>query len=84
MEYCKTKEELVEYYTQHYDSQFYRGWVELSLTKLTGFNTWKQGNLTPLQITTFKNLLLNENFNKEHFLSALNLLTYEQISYVGW
>tara|TARA_B100000795_G_C22800005_1_gene441333 strand:+ start:775 stop:1020 length:246 start_codon:yes stop_codon:yes gene_type:complete len=81
MENCKTKESLINYYEQNYESKFYRGWVELSLKKLTGFT---KGNLNSTQIKTFNDLLLNQDFNKEHFISALNLLTYQQISYVGW
>uniref|UniRef100_A0A6C0EN76 Uncharacterized protein n=1 Tax=viral metagenome TaxID=1070528 RepID=A0A6C0EN76_9ZZZZ len=84
MENCKTKESLINNYAQNYEPKFYRGWINLSLTKLSGFTTWKQGNLNSTQIETFNSLLLNKNLNKYHFLDALNLLTYKQISYVGW
>lgn len=84
MEHCKTKEELIHFYSNNYSSEFYKPWVELSLTKLTGFNTWTEGNLTTEQISSFKDLLEDNIFNKDHFLSALNQLTYSQISYVGW
>jgi hypothetical protein len=84
MENCKTKESLIDFYAQNYDAKYYREWVKLSLNKLTKFKTWKQGNLNPIQIETFNSSLLNKDFNKEHFLNALNLLSYKQISYVGW
>jgi hypothetical protein len=80
----KTKELLINNYAQNYEPKFYREWINLSLTKLSGFKTWTQGNLNSTQIETFNNLLLNKDLNKEHFLNALNLLTHKQISYVGW
>ena len=84
MEYCKNKESLIALYAQNYESKFYRGWVELSLKKLSGFKTWEQGNLKSTQIKILSDLLLNKDINKEHFLNAMNHLTYQQISYVGW
>jgi len=84
MEICKTKESLIDNYAQNYKPTFYRRWVKLSLNKLSGFKIWKQGNLNSTQIETFNKVLLNKDLNKEHFLNALNLLTYKQISYVGW
>ena len=84
METCKTKESLINNYAENYDPKFYREWINLSLRKLSGFKTWKHGNLNSTQIDTFNSLLLNKNLNKDHFLDALNLLTYKQISYVGW
>lgn len=84
MEHCKTKEELVELYSNEYPPKYYKSWVELSLTKLTNFKTWAEGNLTTEQISSFKEMLQDNNFNKDHFLSALNQLSHQQISYVGW
>ena len=84
MEICKTKESLIDNYAQNYKPTFYRRWVKLSLNKLSGFKIWKQGNLNSPQIETFNKVLLNKDLNKEHFLNALNLLTYNKISYVGW
>lgn len=84
MEYCKTKQQLIGFFSNNYSSEFYKPWIKLSITKLTGFKTWTEGNLTPIQISSFKDLLLNNNFHKDHFLSVLNQLTHKQISYVGW
>jgi len=80
MEICKTKESLIKNY-EHYEPKFYREWINLSLRKLSGKRN--QLNLNSTQIETF-NRLLDKNITKDHFLHALNLLTYEQISYVGW
>jgi hypothetical protein len=84
MEHCKTKQELIHFYSNNYSPEFYKPWIKLSITKLTGFNNWTEGNLTPSQISSFKDLVVDNNFNKDHFLSALNQLTFKQISYVGW
>ena len=78
------KESLIDNYAQNYDPSFYRRWIRLSLNKLSGFKTWTQGNLNSTQIETFNCLLLNQELNKQDFLNALNILTYRQISYVGW
>jgi len=84
MEHCKTKQELIDFYSNNYSPEFYKPWIKLSLTKLNGFNNWTEGNLTPSQIYSFKDLVVDNNFNKDHFLSALNQLTFKQISWVGW
>jgi len=77
------KESMINNYAQNYDPSFYKAWIKLSLNKLTGIKTWTQGNLNSTQIETF-NHLLNQDLSKEDFLNALKLLTYRQISYVGW
>jgi hypothetical protein len=79
-----SKDELIIKYSNKYPQEFYKKWLELALTKLSGFTTWEEGNLNTQQIFDINNLLLINDFSKKDFLHCLGLLSYKQISYVGW
>ena len=83
MENCKNKNELIALYSNNYPPEFYKKWLELALTKLTGFKSWSKGNLNTQQSEDISKILLINDFSKKHFLSCLELLSYKQISYVG-
>ena len=84
MENCKNKNELIALYSETYPPKFYKKWLELALTKLTGFKSWPDGNLNTQQSDNISKMLLVDDFSKKHFLLGLELLSYRQISYVGW
>ena len=84
MENCKNKNELIALYGETYPPEFYKKWLELALTKLTGLDSWNEGNLNARQSDDIGKMLLMNDFSKKHFLYGLELLSYEQISYVGW
>jgi|TARA_B110000483_G_scaffold165158_1_gene195489 transcriptional regulator with AAA-type ATPase domain len=84
MENCKNKNELIALYGETYPPEFYKKWLELSVRKLKGFKSWRCSLNTHQYDTIRKMLLMDGPFSKEHFLLGLELLSYEQISYVGW
>jgi|TARA_B110000967_G_C18843991_1_gene540930 hypothetical protein len=84
MENCKNKNELVNMYSNNYPPELYEKWLKLSLTKLSGFTSWYDGNLNIQQTDCINNMLNMNDFSKKDFLYCLELLSYKQISYVGW
>jgi hypothetical protein len=79
-----SRDKLINNYSNNYPPEFYKKWLELSLTKLTGFTTWEEGNLSTQQSEDINNLLLMNDLSKKDFLRGIGLLSYKQISYVGW
>ena len=78
------KKELIKDYSDNYPPELYKKWLELALTKLTGLTSWNEGNLNTQQSEDIKGMLIMNDFSKKHFLYSLDLLSYKQISYVGW
>ena len=78
------KNNLIDRYSDKYPPDLYKKWLELALTKLTGFNSWNEGNLNTQQSGDISKMLLMNDISKKHFLYGLELLSYKQISYVGW
>ena len=78
------KNELIKDYSDNYPPESYKKWLELALTKLTGLDSWNEGNLNARQSDDIGKMLLMDDFSKKHFLLGLELLSYKQISYVGW
>ena len=77
------KQELIDNYRSNYDQQYFRSFLELSTTKLD-VNDNNPIKITNYQIDYINNLLQNDNISRDEFISALNILTYDQIGYVGW
>ena len=84
MEICNTKEKLIELYRNEYEEQYYIPFLKLSLTKLGNLNDNNPVKLTDSQRTAIKEKLNDDNFSSKTFFDGLELLTFDQISYVGW
>jgi hypothetical protein len=84
MDNCKTKEELINFYRDEYEEQFHRPFLELALTKLGNLSDTNPVGLKDDQRDGIQEKLSNSNFSTETFLSGLELLSFQQICYVGW
>jgi len=84
MENCTTKEQLIDFYRNEYEEQYHRPFLELSLTKLGNLSDTSPVKLTDNQRADIQEKLDEENFSPETFFSGLELLSFEQIGYVGW
>ena len=58
--------------------------IELSLTKLDNLSNNNPVKLTDNQRVDIQEKLDEENFSSETFFVGLELLSFEQIGYVGW
>ena len=85
MENITTKEQLIEVYSNDYESIYYRPFLELSLTKLGNLSENNPVKLTENQKINIQNKL-NDNIDidKNTFLRGLEELSFDQIQYVGW
>ena len=84
MDTCNTKEELIDFYRNEYEEQYYKPFLELALTKLGDLNTTNPVGLTDNQRVDIQAKLNDSNFSPETFFTGLELLSFEQIHYVGW
>ena len=86
MENLNTKEQIVNFYRDNYEDQFMIPFLRLSLTKLGGLSPNNPVRLTDEQSEDINNILdTPENeFTRETFIRGLNVLTMDQIGYVGW
>ena len=76
------KQQLINDYRDNYNEIYFRSFLELSTTKLNFNNINNPSKITNSQLMFINNLLQNPDINREDFISALNVLTYEQIGYV--
>lgn len=86
MENINTKEELVHYYSNNYEDQYMIPFLKLSMTKLGSLSINNPVRLTNEQSENINNILNTpENeFTREDFIRGINVLTMDQIGYVGW
>lgn len=86
MENIKTKEELVQFYSNNYEDQYMIPFLKLSMTKLGSLSINNPVRLTNEQSENINNILNTpENeFTREDFIRGINVLTMDQIGYVGW
>ena len=84
MDNCNTKQQLIEFYKSDYETQYHRPFLELALTKIGNLSATNPVKLTSDQIVKIQEKLNDDNFSDETFFDALELLTFEQICYVGW
>ena len=84
MENCNNKQELITLYKNHYSSEFYIPFLELALTKLGNLNENNPVKLTEDQTVGIQEKLNQNNFIDQTFYDGLELLTFNQINYVGW
>jgi len=84
MENCSNKQELITLYKNQYSSEFYRPFLELALTKLGNLNENNPAKLTEDQTLGIQEKLSENSFIKQTFLDGLELLSFDQINYVGW
>ena len=84
MDNCATKKELIDLYRNEYEKQYHRPFLELALTKLGNLSDNSPVKLTDNQRIDIQDKLNSNNFSTQTFLDGLELLTFEQISYVGW
>lgn len=79
-----TKKQLIEFYKSDYDTKYHRPFLELALTKIGNLSDANPVKLTSDQIVKIQEKLNDDDFSNETFFDALELLTFEQICYVGW
>ena len=84
MDNYTTKEELIEFYKSDYESKYHRPFLELALTKIGNLNVNNPIKLTDEQKIQIQEKLNENDFSNQTFYDALELLTFEQICYVGW
>ena len=84
MDNITTKEQLINLYKNEYETQYYRPFLELSLTKLGNLSETNPVKMTEDQRQDIQNKLNYIEFNKDTFLKGLEVLSLEQIQYVGW
>lgn len=84
MENCTTKEQLIDLYRNEYEEQYHRPFLELSLTKLGNLSDTNPVKLTDNRRVDIQEKLDEENFSPDTFFAGLELLSFEQICYVGW
>lgn len=84
MEYCNNKQELINFYKNNYLPKYYKPFLELSLTKLGNLNENNPVKLTNDQRNGIQEKLNQNIFLNQMFFDGLELLTFEQIGYVGW
>ena len=84
MDNVTTKKQLINLYKNEYEAQYYRPFLELSLSKLGNLNEINPVKLTEDQRQDIQNKLNTIEFNKDTFLKGLEVLSFEQIQYVGW
>ena len=84
MDNWATKKELIDLYRNEYEEQYHRPFLELALTKLGNLSDNSPVKLTDNQRIDIQDKLNSNNFSTQTFLDGLELLTFEQISYVGW
>ena len=97
MQTYNTKEKLINLYKKDYEQKYYKSCLELSLTKLGNLSDTNPVKLKEDQRLNIQRVLNEENiiqvskgeydsnlFNKDSFLEGLNILTHEQLCYVGW
>ena len=84
MENCNTKKELIDFYRNEYEEQFHRPFLELTLTKLGNLSDNNPVGLNDSQRANIQEKLNEDNFTPEIFFSGLELLSLQQICYVGW
>ena len=86
MENLNTKEQIVNFYRDNYEDQYMIPFLRLSLTKLGGLNNNNPVKLTDEQSYDINNILdIPENeFTRETFIRGLEILSKEQIEFVGW
>ena len=84
MEHCNNKQELITLYKNEYSPEYYRSFLELSLTKLGNLSDNNPVKLTEDQRNGIQELLNQNEFLNQMFFDGLELLTFEQINYVGW
>lgn len=85
IEQCKTTEELVEYYKEHYPAEHVGGMVGLiprklrKLYKESGSDKKFGNESVETLFKTFK-----EPYTRENLLELLKLCSPQEIFYVGW
>ena len=86
MENINTKEELVDYYNNNYPNEYMISFLRLSLTKLGNLSNNNPVRLSENQREDISNILNRpENeFTRDDFVQGLNVLSMDQIGYVGW
>ena len=84
MEYCNYKQELITYYKNEYPPEYYRSFLELTLTKLGNLRDSNSNKLTDDQRNGIQEILNQNVLLNQMFYDGLELLSFEQINYVGW
>jgi len=78
------KQDLITLYKNEYSPKFHRPFLELALTKLGNLNDNNPVKLTGDQIIGIQEKLNQINFIDQTFYDGLELLSFDQINYVGW
>ena len=84
METCTNKQDLINIYKNEYETRYHRPFLELTLTKLGNLSDNNPVKLTENQRIDIQEKLNDNNFSNQIFYDGLDVLTFEQISYVGW
>lgn len=84
MDNCTTKQQLIDFYKSDYESQYHRPFLELALTKIGNLSDHNPIKLSNDQALNIKEKLNDQYFSNQTFYDALELLTFDQICYVGW